>query len=373
MRTAALVVLLASCTLPALGDQKRMRRVLYNIDGDSCMSTKAGTKGWTEVGADDLKQAIREVTFEGSQVDTVLVCIIAQVMYYPTKVGTLRGTLSTADEKAKWPASEKMRWKNAQALFDAKTDPYALMLAEIRKRGREALLSFRMNDDHGNDFLRTKFWADHPDMRLSRGALDFGHEKVRDYVARLIEEAVKRYDSDGIDLDFNRFPAFFKGDKTDERVAKMNGLVERVRRTLDEVGKERGRQLVLAVRVPSNFGRTPPTPETVRALGCDPQMWAKRGWVDFVTVSEFLFERYNLPLKTWKEAIRDVPVYGGIECTESGNRKGYLTAEKYRRASQRLRKEGADGVYLFNFFTTREYEGESWEPPFEVLGKLWGE
>jgi len=28
----------------------------------------------------------------------------------------------------------------------------------VRRRGREALLSFRMNDDHGLNFLRTKFW-----------------------------------------------------------------------------------------------------------------------------------------------------------------------------------------------------------------------
>ena len=60
--------------------------------------------------------------------------------------------------------------------------------------GREALLSFRMNDDHGNDFLRTQFRVDHPDCRLGAGALDFGQEAVREYVFRLIEEAVARYD-----------------------------------------------------------------------------------------------------------------------------------------------------------------------------------
>jgi|GEM_PF-7059358 len=144
----------------------------------------------------------------------------AQVMYYPTKIGTMRGTLSTAEERANWPASEKQRFENLKAFFDSGVDPYAVMLSEAKRRGREALLTFRMNDDHGNDFLRTQFQVDHPEWRLGteeyrgKGALDFGREEVRDHMFRLIEEAVKRSDCDGIELDFNRFPTFFKDGTT---------------------------------------------------------------------------------------------------------------------------------------------------------------
>jgi hypothetical protein len=282
----------------------------------------------------------------------------------------MRGTLSKAKERIKWPASERQRFKNLQAFFDAGVDPYAVMVAETKRRGREAILSFRMNDDHGNDFLRTQFWIDHPEWRLGKGALDFGRDEVRDHVARLIEEAVRRYDCGGIELDFNRFPKFFKKGTTVQRIAKMNSLVERVRKMLDDVESKRGRRLVLGVRVPSNYGRTPPTPESCRKIGCDVPAWAKRGWIDFVTVSEFLCTRYDLPIKPWKEAIRKVPVYGGIECTEGGKKEQYLTPVKYRRAAKYLRADGADGIYLFNFFTTREYGAESWEPPFEVLKNL---
>jgi hypothetical protein len=353
----------------------RRRRVLYNFDGDSCLSTKAGGKGPIAVDIGDVKRLIEEVAYDKSRVDTVLVCINAQVMYYPTKVGTMRGTLSTPDERAKWPASEKQRFENVKAFFDRGVDPYAVMLAETRRRGREALLTFRMNDDHGNDFLRTQFLADHPDWRLGteqyrgKGAMDFGRDEVRQYTFRLIEEAVHRYDCDGIELDFNRFPAFFKDGTTDERVAKMNALVQRVRTMLDETGAKRGRRLVLGVRVPSNYGRTPPTPETARQLGCDVPAWTKHGWVDFVAVSEFLFERGDLPIGLWKRAIPTVPVYGGIECTKGGGQKN-LTADEYRRAALALKKAGADGTYLFNFFTSREEGENAYEPPFAVLRDL---
>lgn len=106
-----------------------------------------------------------------------------------------------------------------------------------------------MNDMHGYDFLRSQFLLDHPDWGLSKNrALDFGRSEVRDHVFRLIDEAVRRYDCNGLELDFNRSPTFFKDGTSDERVIKMNSLVERVRKLLDDVGRERGRRLVLAVR-----------------------------------------------------------------------------------------------------------------------------
>jgi len=348
----------------------RLRRVLYNFDGDSCLSTKAGGQGPVDLTADDVKRLIGEVAYDGSQVDSILVCINAQAMYYPTRVGSMRGTLSSSAEREKWPASEQQRFKNLKAFFDAGVDPYSLMLEEAKRRGKEALLTFRMNDDHGNDFLRTQFRADHPEFQLGSGALNFDHIAVRDYTFQLIEEAFNRYDADGIELDFNRFPTFFKSGATAERIDKMNSLVKRVRDLVDSVGRKRNRKLILAVRIPSNYGRTLPTPETARELGCDVVAWAKQGWVDFVTVSEFLFTRYDLPLQEWTKVVTNVPVYGGIECTEGGSKEQYLTPEKYRREARRLESLGADGIYLFNFFTTREYGPESWEPSFEVLRDL---
>ena len=71
----------------------------------------------------------------------------------------------------------------------------------------------------------------------------------------------------------------------------------------------------------------------------------------------------------WKQAITNVPVYGGIECTKGGGQKN-LTADEYRRAAANLFKAGADGVYLFNFFTSREEGSNAYEPPFEVLRDL---
>ena len=97
--------------------------------------------------------------------------------------------------------------------------------------------------------------------------------------------------------------------------------------------------------------------------------WVQNGWVDFVTVSEFLYERGDLPINLWKQTIRTVPVYGGIECTKGSGQKN-LTADEYRHAAKQLLEAGSDGVYLFNFFTSREGGAAAYEPPFEILRDL---
>ena len=339
----------------------KSRRILYNLDGDSCMFTKKNAKTPVQVTPDDLKTVVNEIASPGSQVDTLLVCINAQCMYYPTKIGDRRGTLAAPAERAKWPKSEEQRFRNVEAMFAAGVDPYALLLSEARRHGLEALLTYRMNDIHGDDFLVHKFWLQHPEYRLAkpyeswavrRAGLDFGQEAVRDYNFRLIEEAAQRYDCDGIELDFVRCPAFFQNGTEAERIAKMNDLVRRVRQMLDAEGQKRGRRLVLAARVLPGY-------QECRTSGLDPVVWAKEGWIDFLTVSPYSGTQYDLPIRPWKELIKNVPIYG---CADSAG-----SAANNRLAAKQFRKAGADGIYLFNFFCPREWFVE---PPFEVLKDL---
>lgn len=325
----------------------------------------------------DLIRIVEELTVPGSQVDTLLVCANAQVLYFPTRVGTQRGTLSSAEDRARWSPHERQRFETVERFFGAGTDPYAVIVNEARRRGLEVLMTFRMNDAHGNEFLRTAFWRDHPEFRLPQGALDFSHAEVRDYLLALIQEVADRYDADGLELDFQRFPVFFAPNSPltlPERTALMNGLVERVRQHLDRLGATRGRRLVLSARVPSDQGLGMPTPAQALARGCDSGEWARKGWIDFLTVSEWLFTADTLDLKAWKAAVPGIPIYGGIQpewrpSPEGARCEFCLGAEGYRRAARQRWADGADGIYLFNFFTTREWP-DPLEPPWEVLREI---
>jgi hypothetical protein len=346
----------------------RQRRILCNYDGTSTLFTRKESQGPVPITVEDLKEAIREPSYKGSQVDTVLICVCAQVMYYPTKVGTMLGALSTAEDRKKWAPGQRQWYRNLKHFHDNSIDPWAVMLAEAKRRKLEALLSFRMNDGHGHvPILHTKFWVDHPECRYQGHTLDYGRKEVRDHMFLQIQEAVQRYDCDGIELDFNRFPILFKDGTTQERVAKMNELVGRIRKMLDEEGKKRNRRLVMGVRPPSPNYSSPATYEGSLKHGCDPVAWMKNGWIDFVTVSRFLHVTYDLPVADWKKVITEIPVYGCIEIVDDKTGAA-LTPKQYRRAARHIWDEGADGIYLFNFFITRETP--STEPVFEVLKDL---
>lgn len=364
-----LAVMLAAVDHTAAASQ---RRLIYNDDGDNVMKFKEGSFGPAPVTVEDLRTAVQEIAYGGSQVDTLLLCTNAQAMYYPTTAGTMRGALATPAERANWPKSEKQRYANMNNFFDNGIDPYAVILGEAKGRGLEAMLTFRMNDAHNCDFLRTRFWIDNPGYRLGNGGLDFGQTAVRDYVFGLIEETVQRYgDCDGIELDFQRFPTFFKSGTTAERVVKINSLVERVRDMLDVEGAERGRHLALTARIPTNYDTSGATYGASLAIGCDPLAWAQEGWVDSLTVSNFLHNGRPLNIADWQDLISEVPIYGAMQFyVDWGNHDN--EADMYRARAEQLWEDGVDGVYLFNFFCPRGYDGNSWEPPFEVLTEIGG-
>ena len=112
----------------------RQRRILCNYDGCSTLFTRKGSQGPVRITVDDLKEAIREPSFEGSQVDTVLLCVNAQVMYYPTQVGTMLGALSTAEDRKKWSAGNRQWYNNLKHFFEHGIDPWAVMLAEAKRQ-----------------------------------------------------------------------------------------------------------------------------------------------------------------------------------------------------------------------------------------------
>jgi|TARA_B100000686_G_scaffold342328_1_gene421254 hypothetical protein len=364
------VLLLAPSTPSRAEKPARQRRILVNYDGGSTLYSRKGSQGPVRLTAEDLREAIREVSFEGSQVDTVLLCVNAQVMYYPTKVGTMLGSLATPEEKKKLPRNIQQWISNLNHFVDRGIDPWAVMVAEAKRQKREVLLSFRMNDGHDGVHLETRFWRDNKKFHCfdpDQGhTLNYGHKEVRDHMFLLIQEAVRRYDCDGIELDFNRFPILFKGGTTTERIAKMNSFVRRLRTMLDAEGKKRKRRLVLGVRPPTENYDVPATYQGSRKVGCDPVAWARNGWIDFVTVSRFLSVTFDLPVAPWKKLITEVPVYGCIEIVDKKNGVA-LTPRQYRRAAQHIWSEKADGVYLFNFLITRE---GSTEPAFEVLNQI---
>ncbi len=249
---------------------------------------------------------------------------------------------------------ENMRLVSAQGV-----DYPARMAERCRAWGIAPWISLRMNDVHENAIpdhpFHGRLWREHPEWcrrndpgYFARG-LDYAHREVRDYYRALIVETLERYDIDGLELDFMREPyVFSRGGEQAGRPVLTAWLTE-IRGLVNAAARHRNRSIRLGVRVPSQ-------PETALALGLDAPAWAQGGLVDLVTVApRWRTLQYDLPVARWREllAAPAVALAGGLDVNLSshpGVPARLVTPEHAQGAAAAVLGQGADAVYLFNYF-----------------------
>ena len=276
-----------------------------------------------------------------------------EVYHYETQVGEIMGE---GRELAELPDDLGRMAANVRHLIETSGGPLSVLVDLCRQAGVEFLPRVRMNshyarDPTGADYGR--FRREHPELLIGaceedippgtidwdiRTGKDFKFPQVRDYMYSIITELFERFDVDGVEMDFNRHPAFFRREESYQQRYMMTDLVRRVRTRMQEVGKERGRPIKLAVRVP-------PTLADGQRIGLDVAGWMRQGLVDIVTAGMGWIP-FEMPIREFAEAARgtQVQVYGCIEALRPTVDDNVL-----RAAAARFWSAGA-GVYLYNFF-----------------------
>ena len=175
---------------------------------------------------------------------------------------------------------------------------------------------------------------------------DYSRAEVRTHYLEIVREACRRYDLDGVELDWLRYPKFFRDGEVNAAV--LTEFVREVRTILDEAAKRRGHALRLVTRVPD-------APVRAKELGLDVEAWLRAGWIDAVIAGNgFIFASNALDQWVALAHQHHVPVYGVIERMPRGFAR-YGTPETLRAAAATLWARGADGLYTFNFYNTAEY------------------
>ncbi len=242
--------------------------------------------------------------------------------------------------------------KNVLALHEQGCDYGKRMIDAARRDGLKAWISLRMNDDHWPYLLEhpghSTFWKSHQEWRLTYG-LDYEQAEVREHYMKLIREVCERYDLDGLELDFLRFPYYFRPGREHEGAKLMTVLVEETRAITREAEKRLGHPVALAVRVPS-------TPWIARRNGLDAISWAQAGLVDLIVAGGwYLSVDSDVPVETWKGLLigTDVAVALSVESAINSGASGLrgMSPPEMRGLLLSGWHRGADAVYLFNMFT----------------------
>jgi hypothetical protein len=389
---AVALAVLASCSSAVAADEQRARRLIYNSDADNMfIHAKPPMK------PADVHAKVDEVADNGC---TTLFMSVNEgmTMNFPGRVVELSGTYLTpaqnehvakvAVEKA---ATLERCLVNLRALIAAGHDPIGLIIDRARQKKLEVFISFRMNEVHlcnnpdtmPAPLLISRYWREHPEWhigtpgdKLNRtyteiigprlnpafnwlpGGLNYALPEVRTLRLAQLRECCERYPIDGLDLDFQRFPMYFRAGEEMANVPTMTAWIRQVRELTRQAGRNRGRPLLLSVRVM-------PAPAQALAIGLDPVTWAREGLIDIVSAGHFLRPTSAVAIPEYRNALpANVPLYGSIDL--HGTDVSTRTAE-HRRMARQFWKDKADGVLVFNFFTPRE---QGREPDWAVLKEL---
>ena len=330
----------------------RQRRILFNNDGNEAV------KEMTRPSPDDFLKS-RTTGLVGSQVDSIFYCTIGGfgTFKHLTKVGQLFTMRMEPNPN-----------NQLQAMADLGLDPLRIMADFGKQHKMEVFCSFRMNDVHDKGatdyeaarFRFNKLKSEHPEYLMGTpkkrpkhggwSAVNYGLPEIRDLAFRYTEEVCRNYDVDGVEFDFFRHPVFFRsttrGEKaTDAECAQMTELLRRIRTMADEVGKKRGRPILIATRVPDSV-------EYCRAIGLDIERWMADDLIDLLMVSGYFQLNdwdYSVALAR-KYSVRIYPSLDESRVKDETAKKMRMTDLAYRGRAANIWASGADGVYLFNSF-----------------------
>jgi len=245
------------------------------------------------------------------------------------------------------------QYKNPKSLADAGNNPPAVIVEECRKRGLEAFVSLRMNDCHDGQHPRgtlpnpelATFKRQNPDWLVPDldwwTALNYAVPRVRALKLKIIEEFFDRWDFDGIELDWLRHTLYFPRGTERENGKYLTQFMWAVRRSLQARAKRRGRPIEIAVRIPERV-------EWCLAGGFDVPTWIAEDLVDMLILGQGLTESPGLAPVRKLMTTRQLPIYPCI--SSYGNGDLISPDEVIRGSAANLWRDGADGLYTFNWF-----------------------
>ena len=274
--------------------------------------------------------------------------------------GTIRRLSPTTDE----PVSPYFMsfLTCARELMGRGIDVFEIAVRYVHMAGKQVFLSVRMNDAHyaENPAINSSFsFQNNCAHTLERRGqfFDFSQTAVQNYYYAYIEELVKTYSVDGIELDWLRYPTVLPEEYRHDFSILLT-YMKRLRRMIRECNPAAR----IAVRVLAEE-------EQNLAYGLDAAGWVAEGLVDQLTVeNSYVPANFEIPVSAWRESIAQKSAHPqnysllcgtdwAVSCVKNYNLP--MNPALVRGFVHECRDRGTDGIYLFNFF--EEINGKSLE------------
>lgn len=232
------------------------------------------------------------------------------------------------------------------------TDFIGKVLSESKKRGYENFIVNRISEviidtplpdmviDHPEYFIRS--WN-------TPGNFNLAYEEVRKYKTAVIEEVLRLYDFDGVDIDFLRHTPFLTPGKQWELRENVTDYLRELREMTLTLEKEKNKPILLSARVPESVF-------LANSDGIDIEKIAQEKLVDLLTLGS---RSINVDVKSFRDIVGDdIKLYPCHDSEHASDGYMYPNMEITRGIFSSWWQMGADGVQTFNHHTQRDSERE---------------
>lgn len=345
-----------------------MAKLFANIDtndyGDRFLNDLTDKK--KDIKKEDLYPFVDQ--YAGKSVTDLLICLTCQYSIPESKV--LSDSVFKYEEEIEngIPVNYKEYFRGSYKMYkEYGIDPIKVWLERCREVNLTPWASLRMNDCHCPDdetcFLRPalfyeareKGWMIGEKYGYFRYCLDYSVYEIRKMWLDYIDEQLYKYDVDGLELDFQREIHCFDYINQPECYKIMNDFIREVKKIITKHEEIKGHKIKLGVRLNRDI-------EQNKVFGFDAVTWDNEKLVDMIVITpRWETNDSDMPVKAWKETLKNTEIYAGIETLiKSYSSRGHATADSIRGYANRYLSEGADAIYLFNYYPLpdSDLEGE---------------
>ena len=223
-------------------------------------------------------------------------------------------------------------------------DVFGEWVKEVHRRGQECWLSHRISEvpieTQENPYTAH---TEHPDWFIP-AFLDFkmfnlANEELREYKRKILAEVMRKYEFDGLDIDFERHtPCLPEGHQWEMREC-VTEFMRMLRRETLKISEETGRVVMLSARIPDCL-------DGCREDGLDIEEWIREDLVDCLTMGS---RSFDVRLEEIRALSDEIQLYGGYDTHHSVDGYTLPTIDVIRGVWYSLLTRGADGVEYFNW------------------------
>ena len=278
-------------------------------------------------------------------------------------------------------AGRYVAMENIRHMLERGEDPQEAVIQRGHDLGLHVYGSIRMNDNHFHgaqpsdlsalhNSALTRTRIEHPEWLLGEKttewmALSWNMEvpEVREHRFAFIDELCRRYDWDGVELDWQRHGFHLPVDSAYRMRYVITDLQRAVRALTNELADTRGRPFYVAARVA-------PTPEMSRQIGYDFPTWIAEGLVDILIPAGGYGTDHAIDVQSYVDECRgsNTVVYPGLDVWlatipdgEHAGTEPFVGPEdrvtkdamRNRAAASNYYAAGATGMYTFNWYANR--------------------